>query len=209
MIFIGGGGHCKSVIEAAESTGMKVGGILDRPGLTGTDVLGVKVIGTDEDIETLAAGGEDFVVTVGSLDDVSLRKRLHEKVDAAGGRLATVVAATASVSRHARVEDGTVVLHSACVNAGARVGRGCILNTLCNIEHDAVIGDYTHVSTGAMVNGDCRVGSCCLIGSGTVIHNGVSICDNVAVGAGSVVNHDITEPGIYLGMPARKLRSRD
>lgn len=209
MIFIGGGGHCKSVIEAAESVGMKVDGILDMPGLKGTDVLGVKVIGSDDEIERLSADGEIFVVTVGSLDNVLPRKRLHEKVDAAGARLATVIAASASVSRYASVAEGTVVLHNACVNAGARVGRGCILNTLCNIEHDVVIGDYTHVSTGAMINGDCRVGSCCLIGSGAVIHNGVSICDNVAIGAGSVVNHDITEPGIYLGMPARKLRSRD
>ncbi len=32
----------------------------------------------------------------------------------------------------------------------------------------------------------------------------VSICDNVVIGAGAVVSKDITEPGIYLGNPARK-----
>ncbi len=32
----------------------------------------------------------------------------------------------------------------------------------------------------------------------------VSICDNVVIGAGAVVTKDITEPGIYLGNPARK-----
>jgi acetyltransferase-like isoleucine patch superfamily enzyme len=34
----------------------------------------------------------------------------------------------------------------------------------------------------------------------------VRICDHVVVGAGSVVTKDITEPGIYAGNPARKLR---
>lgn len=34
----------------------------------------------------------------------------------------------------------------------------------------------------------------------------VSICSDVVVGAGSVVTRDITEPGVYAGNPARKLR---
>jgi acetyltransferase-like isoleucine patch superfamily enzyme len=35
----------------------------------------------------------------------------------------------------------------------------------------------------------------------------VRICDHVVVGAGAVVTKDLTEPGIYAGNPARKLRS--
>jgi acetyltransferase-like isoleucine patch superfamily enzyme len=34
----------------------------------------------------------------------------------------------------------------------------------------------------------------------------VSICDDVVIGAGSVVTKDITEPGTYVGNPARKLK---
>ncbi|NQZ77983.1 MAG: N-acetyltransferase [Ekhidna sp.] len=34
----------------------------------------------------------------------------------------------------------------------------------------------------------------------------VNVCDNVVIGAGSVVTKDITEPGVYAGNPARKLR---
>lgn len=34
----------------------------------------------------------------------------------------------------------------------------------------------------------------------------VTICDDVVIGAGSVVTKDITEPGVYAGNPARKLR---
>jgi acetyltransferase-like isoleucine patch superfamily enzyme len=33
----------------------------------------------------------------------------------------------------------------------------------------------------------------------------VSICDYVVIGAGAVVTKNITEPGTYLGNPARKL----
>jgi acetyltransferase-like isoleucine patch superfamily enzyme len=34
----------------------------------------------------------------------------------------------------------------------------------------------------------------------------VTICSDVVIGAGSVVTRDITEPGIYAGNPARRLR---
>jgi len=35
----------------------------------------------------------------------------------------------------------------------------------------------------------------------------VKITDHVVIGAGSVVTKDITEPGVYLGNPAKKIRS--
>ncbi len=35
----------------------------------------------------------------------------------------------------------------------------------------------------------------------------VRICDHVVVGAGAVVTKDITEPGIYAGNPAKKMRT--
>lgn len=34
----------------------------------------------------------------------------------------------------------------------------------------------------------------------------VTICDKVVIGAGAVVTKDITEPGVYAGNPAKKLK---
>lgn len=34
----------------------------------------------------------------------------------------------------------------------------------------------------------------------------VTICNDVVVGAGAVVTRDITEPGVYIGNPAKKLK---
>lgn len=50
------------------------------------------------------------------------------------------------------------------------------------------------------------IGSNCLIGSNSTILP-VRICDNVIIGAGSVVSKDIKKPGVYVGNPARFLRS--
>ena len=208
LILVGGGGHCKSVIEAAESAGYSILGVLDMPEEAGKEILSTKVIGTDDDIPDYVDKAE-FVVTVGFIKNPAIRINLYNKIKEAGGKLATIIASTAYVSKYAEIGEGTVVLHQAFVNAGAKVGRNVILNTATNIEHDAVIGDHCHISTGTMVNGECKVGERCFIGSQSVLANCISVGDDIIVGAGSFVRKSITEEGIYAGNPAiLKIKSK-
>lgn len=205
LMLIGGGGHCKSVIEAALSSGREIAGILDVAERIGGECLGVKIVGTDDDIARYAADC-DFIVTVGFIKNPTTRSRIHNLIRDCGARLAQpVIASTAYVSAAACVGNGTVILHRATVNAGAAVGQGCIINTGAIIEHDACVGDECHVSTGAIVNGVCRIGECSFIGSGAVIANCVSIAPRSIVGAGAVVINDITAGGTYAGVPAKPL----
>ena len=54
IILIGGGGHCKSVIDVIEQEGkFKIAGIVDKPDLLGSKVLGYSVIGNDSDLSSL------------------------------------------------------------------------------------------------------------------------------------------------------------
>ncbi len=201
LILIGGGGHCKSVIEAAESGGYIIKGILDIPSQVGEKVLGYTIIGTDDDIPFFVSEC-DFIVTLGFIKNPGIRISLHEKIETAGGHLATVIASTAHVSKYAELGAGTVVLHQACINAEAKVGKGCIINTFANIEHDVVIGDYCHISTGAIVNGDCKVGKFTFLGSQSVMVNGVSVPDGCVFAAASMVRKSLKQVGIYAGNPA-------
>ena len=202
LILIGGGGHCKSVIEVAESVGYEIKGILDMPDEVGKEVLpGHKVIGTDDEIPSYVEEC-DFVVTVGFIKNPTLRIKLYNKVKTAGGRLATIIASTAYVSKYAELGEGTVIMHHAFVNAGAKIGDNCIINTFVNIEHDAVVGNQCHISTGTMVNGECKIGENCFIGSQSVCANCIEIASDIIVGAGSVVCKSLRMKGIYAGNPA-------
>ena len=44
-----------------------------------------------------------------------------------------------------------------------------------------------------------------VIGANSVVVGPVDICDNVVVGAMSLVNRSITEPGTYVGIPAKRI----
>jgi sugar O-acyltransferase (sialic acid O-acetyltransferase NeuD family) len=201
LILVGGGGHCKSVIEAAESSGVTIKGILDLPEHVGTEILGYPVIGTDHDVP-LYVKDADFVVTLGFIKDPSRRIQLHDLIEEVGGHFATVIASTAYISKHAIVQSGTVVLHQAVINADAVIGKGCIINTFASIGHDAVIEDFCHISTGVMITGSCRVGKATFIGSQSVVVNNITITDESIVAAGSVVSKNICQKGLYAGNPA-------
>lgn len=201
LILVGGGGHCKSVIEVAESAGYKIKGILDMPENVGNKVLGYSIIGTDNQIISYVDDAL-FIVTVGHIKDATLRIKLHQKITDARGNLATIVASTAHVSKYAHIGEGTVIMHHAMVNADATIGKGCIINTFANIEHDAVIDDYCHISTGAMVNGNCKVGTGTFLGSQAVMVNDTEITQGCVIAAGSMVRKNIMQKGIYSGNPA-------
>ncbi len=204
LILVGGGGHCESVIDVAESAGYHILGILDMPELLGKEVFSYKVIGSDDDIPNFASKAL-FVVTVGAIKNPKIRIKLFDRIKSAGGTLATIVASTAYISKYAQLGEGTVVMHKAFVNAGAKIGANVIINTLANIEHDCVVGNHCHVSTGVMVNGGCTIGNNTFIGSRTVISNCISICNDVVVGAGSFVRKSIVSPGIYVNGPQNLL----
>ena len=187
LILVGGGGHCKSVIDVAESAGYTILGILDKPEVVGKHVFGYEIIGTDDDMAKYA-GKAVFVVTVGQIKSPDLRIKLHKMLAEAKCELATIIASTAYVSKY------------------AIIGEGCIINTFANIEHDVEVGDYCHISTGGMVNGDCIVGDRCFIGSQSIIANRITVCRDTIVGTGSVVVKDIPFGCLCYGNPAKAIK---
>lgn len=186
LILVGGGGHCKSVIDVAESAGYVIMGILDKPEEVGKQVLAYKVIGTDDDIPMYVDKAE-FVITVGQIKSTAIRHRIAEKIEKAGGKLATVIASDATVSKYATIGEGSVILHKCVVNADARIGRNCIINTMANVEHEVEIGDFCHISTGVMVNGMTKIGNETFIGSGSVLYNCIEVPAGSIIPAGTIV----------------------
>ena len=55
IILIGGGDHCKSVIDVIEQQNQfEIAGVVDKQELLGSKILGYQVIGNDFDLESLA-----------------------------------------------------------------------------------------------------------------------------------------------------------
>jgi len=109
------------------------------------------------------------------------------------------------------------------------IQREVVIGARCKIQSHAficelvTIGDDCFVGHGVMFVNDLfrtggpargdktqwrstSIGNHVSLGSNVTILP-VKICDRVVIGAGSVVTRDITAPGIYVGNPARLIRS--
>jgi sugar O-acyltransferase (sialic acid O-acetyltransferase NeuD family) len=188
ILLIGGGGHCKSVIDVIEQEDrFKIIGIVDKPELFGTSVLGYKVIGNDSELEELANKYQYALITVGQIESPALRIKLFDLVIKLGFILPSIISPKAYVSKHASIGTGTIVMHGTLINADVIIGDNCIINSQALIEHDSLISNHCHISTDATINGNVKVEEGCFIGSGSITKEGITVRNNSFIKAGSVI----------------------
>ena len=192
IILIGGGGHCKSCIDVIEQEGrFTIAGIVDLPEKKQHNVLGYPVIGADVDLAELIKTFPNFLITLGQIKSPARRIELFNDLMQMGAHFPVIQSPLAYISPHAQVSEGTIVMHHALINAGARVGMNCIINTKALLEHDAVIEDHCHISTGAVVNGGVKIGSGSFFGSNSVCKEYIEIGENAVIGCGEVITKNI------------------
>lgn len=201
LVVVGAGGHGKVVADAAEQMNQwKEILFMDKSGSLITHCGPWSVVSEDK-ISDLLDGSVDFVVAIG---DNLKRFRIFEQLQNLGLRPVSVIHPSAAVSRYAELGAGSVVFAGAVINIDAKVGACSIVNTGATIDHDCVIGCSVHISPGANLAGDVSVGDFSWIGIGASVKQCVTITGNVVVGAGACVVANIAEPGVYIGIPAKK-----
>ena len=207
IILIGGGGHCKAVIDVIEEERKyKIAGIVDLREKIGQKILGYEIIATDDDLLKLKNEYKNFFITIGQIQSAELRIRIFNILNKYNITLPIIISPYAYVSKHSKIREGTVIMHHAIINANSLIGKNCIINNQALIEHDVVIKDNCHISTGAIVNGGCTIGDECLIGSNSATLQYIDITTKTIIGAGVVVEKDITESGVYVGSPAKRIK---
>jgi len=169
ILLIGGGGHCRSVIDVIEQENKYIIiGIIDKKELIGSKVLNYEIIGCDEDLEKLFETYKYAVITVGQIKSNKIRVKLFNIVKSIGYKLPIIISPRAYLSKYAKVDEGTVLMHDSLININAQIGKNCIINTKALVEHDAIVKDNCHISTGSIINGGVIVQKDSFVGSGAV-----------------------------------------
>lgn len=192
IILIGGGGHCKSCIDVIEQEkSFRIAGIIDVREKLNHMLLGYKTIGLDEDLPEIVKQYDNFLITVGQIKTPSIRIRLFNYMKKLHATMPTIISPLAYVSPHARLGEGTIIMHGAVVNAGAFIGANCIINSKALVEHDAHIGDHCHIATGSLINGGVNIDDETFVGSGSVCNEAIKVGKRVIVSSGTKVKEDI------------------
>ena len=200
LILIGAGGHARACIDVIEQYGQyQIAGLVGKPEEMNSTFFDFAVVAIDNDLPALAKDHQFALISVGQIKTPDHRIRLYQMATELGFQFPVIIALNSHVSRHAIIGEGTIVMHGAVVNAGARVGCNCIINTRAVIEHDAMVADHCHISTGAIINGGAKIGAGSFIGSGSIVKEGVTIGQRSVVGMGLAVRHNLAEYIRFVG----------
>lgn len=200
VVIIGASGHGKVVADIVIKSGDHVVGFLDDHYPKSEKFVGFPILGVTDSYKNF--NDVEFVIAIGN---AKVRENIAEQLN--GVTWYTAVHPSAVISNiDTKIAEGTVVMANAVINAGAYIGKHCIINTGAVVEHDNRIEDYVHVSVGAKLAGTVTVGKSTWIGIGTSVSNNIDICSDCMIGAGTVVIKDITEAGVYVGVPMKKIK---
>jgi sugar O-acyltransferase (sialic acid O-acetyltransferase NeuD family) len=195
---IGAGGHARSIISLLSAQNIAVEGIFDDSFVeVGESILGVPLVGTLD----MAPQDAQFYLAIG---DTQRRAKIYNQFITNVVK-ENLIHSSSIIEKSVQLGQSNQLLAFVYCNAAVKIGSNNIINTRATLEHEVSIGDHNHISVGATLCGRVSIGSHCFIGSGSTIIDGVTITDNVIVGAQAVVVSDITEPGTYVGVPAKRL----
>lgn len=119
------------------------------------------------------------------------RKAIYEKLKEYNIEIATLVHQSAVVSCSANIEEGSVVMPRAVIEADARIGVANIINSGAIVGSDCVLDNFVHISPGATLDYGAKIGCCTQVGTGAVVINNVRIEQNCIIGASAVIDRDI------------------
>ncbi len=176
-----------------------LGFIDDNAAIQNAVIDGYPVLGTIQYLNDY----QKEIYAICSLGVSKTRKKVIEKVINPLVKYASLVDPDARVYKDAEVGEGSIICGGSILAINAKVKRHVVVNLNCTLGHDDVIEDYCVVNPGVNVSGKVVVGPCSDLGTGTRVIQGLRVGPDVTIGAGGIVVRDATEPGIYVGVPAK------
>ena len=156
IVVIGSGGHAKVVADIllkrkeVLKEELNIIGFLDDnfQNLEYREIFNIPILGSLELIEEFKNKDYEYIIAIGNN---LIRKKIAEKYSSLIYYIA--IHPTAVIGNMVTIEEGTVVMANAVINSYSKIGKHCILNTSCVVEHDNRIEDYVHISPNVTLCG--------------------------------------------------------
>jgi sugar O-acyltransferase (sialic acid O-acetyltransferase NeuD family) len=113
---------------------------------------------------------------------------------------------TLILDKNIKIGKGSFIGAFSILTTNIKIGSHTILNRSNHIGHDTVVGDFFSAMPGSIISGNCIIGDCFYLGTNSSIKEKINITNNVTIGLNSGVVKNITESGIYVGTPVKKIK---
>ncbi|MUU76955.1 NeuD/PglB/VioB family sugar acetyltransferase [Winogradskyella endarachnes] len=210
ILIYGASGHAKMIVDVIKKNNShNIMGFIDTYKPLGYQLSNYKVIGHREHLKQLSIdlNIEGIIIAIG---DNFTRQKVSDNIRRIlpNIQFETVVHPTATLAGDIIIEEGSVIMAKAVINAGAKVGKFCIINTASTLGHDSVMADYSSLASGVTIAGTVKIGFCSAICLRSIIIQNVEIGNNTVIGAGSLVLQSIGDLKLAYGNPVKIIKDR-
>lgn len=207
IVLIGCGQHARVVLYNLREQGKyEVACFLDSDKTRiGEYYEGYLIAGTyDDDLKKIEKRYQTnkFFIAFGNMQT---RKKVYEKLVNAGWEAVNIIHPNAVVSPQAKLGKGVLIECGCLITPNPIIGDNVVINTGSQVNHDNVVGNHVYIASGVILSGGVVIHDNTLLDDGVVVTIGSNIVENCIIGAGSVVTKDITDSGVYVGVPAKKI----
>ena len=101
---------------------------------------------------------------------------------------------------------GSFIGANSILTTNIKLGNHTLLNRGNHIGHDSVAGNFFSMMPCAVIGGNVTLGDNVYLGSCSNVREKIYVNSNVVIGMNAAVVKDIKTPGVYVGVPAKKIK---
>jgi sugar O-acyltransferase (sialic acid O-acetyltransferase NeuD family) len=207
LAIIGSGDLGQLMAHHATDSGFEVIGYYDDFQVEGSYIKEKIILGNTNKIANDYANAifDEIIIAIG-YKHLVFKEQLFDKIIKIGIPLANIIHSSAYIDKSVVLGKGIFILPNCTLDSGVRLGNCVLLNTGVVIAHDSYVDNFSFLAPAVAMAGYILVGKRCFLGINTTVIDNIQITDDTQTGGGSVITKNITEKGLYVGVPARKIR---
>ena len=101
---------------------------------------------------------------------------------------------------------GSFIGANSILTTNIKLANHALLNRGNHIGHDTIAGDFFSMMPCAVIGGNVTLGDNVYLGSCSNVREKIYVNSNVVIGMNAAVVKDIKTPGVYVGVPAKKIK---
>lgn len=196
---IGSGGFSKEVYFVLKRNNISIDGFVDI--FTKKINIDNKIYTTILETDILKTNPDDINLYIGIGSPVILNKI---QLNYSKFNFPNLIDKDAKILGNINLGKGNIICCNSIFTTDICVGSFNIFNIGCTVGHDVKISNCNVFNPTCCVSGNVQIGDNNLLGVNCTILENIKITSNNIIGASALVNKDITDCGIYIGIPAKR-----
>jgi sugar O-acyltransferase (sialic acid O-acetyltransferase NeuD family) len=180
---------------------------VEKSFITTNEFLGLPLVPFEE-LEQLYDPNDFQVfvaVTYNQLNKV--RKRLYKEAKLKGFHLVSYVSSQAFVWHNVKIGENCFIFENNVLQYHAEIGNNVIIWSANYVGHRVKIRDHCFITAHVVVSAYSEVGENCFFGVNSSILDNLTIGNDCIIGAGALVLKNTAEGMVYIGNPAKAVKS--